>query len=228
MSDTYGTTSDDDYGDTTPGLAYGTVFNPGDSSDSQPILQLASAKQSAVAPKLRPLIHHGPGRPLRPDERANIAAGWAENHVGKGGYGYYDPNDESADVPGGLNIRNDVFGGRWTLKCNKFVWDALKAAGTAPPPGPGGRILMAEDWGNPNLTIPGWRLVRSGEPFQRGDVMSNHHHVGIYAGDRQTVSAAARDPSNNMQGAVVKNGWGFRTDPHHEDDGMVVWRYDPQ
>lgn len=137
------------------------------------------------------------------------ACGAASGQVGKGGYGYFDPNSEARG-----RLRS-LTGGVPSEKCNKFVWDQLENGGAPAGRMPDGRIPSAGEWGNPNSGIPNYSPVPAGTPFAPGDVVSDGGHVGIYApladGSPGTVSAAFPfSGGTGMNGGVVNNDWGFR------------------
>jgi hypothetical protein len=108
-------------------------------------------------------------------------------------------------------------------KCNLFVADVLEKVGIDAPESEryslfglwdrGSTPLLAEEWGNPNLKIPGWTIVNSG-PMMPGDVMSTGMHMGIvvsyneFTGTGQSVSASTLW---QYQQKVVQNDWGFRS-----------------
>ncbi|WP_158755822.1 RHS repeat-associated core domain-containing protein, partial [Dyella sp. S184] len=159
-----------------------------------------------MPPPMGPFSPEGPG--LIP---AGLSArNWAFNQVGQGGYGYFDPNPEAR---GWLRQRTN---GIPSEKCNKFVWDALKAGDVPAGRMPDGRIPSAAEWGDPNVNIPGYYVVPQGEQPQIGDVVSNGSHVGIYSplsdGSPGTVSAAFPMSSSaaGIDGNVVNNDWGYR------------------
>ncbi len=143
---------------------------------------------------------------------ASDPARWAEGKVGHGGYGYFDDSSESrgkiqSHLPVGVRGIRDP-------KCNKFVWDALEGGGRPAQRMPDGRIPVAHEWGDPRIRVGGYAPI-DGAP-QPGDVVSNGHHVGIYAplpnGKPGTISAAAPFHHAGPLGEVVHNDWGFRGD----------------
>jgi hypothetical protein len=179
----------------------------------------------------RQAFEHRINGPSRETPRAaDPVARWAEGRVGKGGYsmidGAPDAHSRHDDILGPFGLR-----GWGDPKCNQFVWDALQAGGAPAgkindPTIKGGRIPIAKDWGDPNSKIGGYRPV-TGAP-QPGDVISNGHHVGIYAplpdGSPGTVSAATpRTPDGGLAGEVAHNNWGFRGD----EGKITVWRKTP-
>ncbi|WP_295430091.1 RHS repeat-associated core domain-containing protein [uncultured Thiodictyon sp.] len=138
------------------------------------------------------------------------ARAWAHQQIGQGGYSYCDGNPEARGRIGGL------FGGRPSLKCNLFVWDALKNGGDPAGRMPDGRIPSASEWGNAAMSIGGYVALPTGSAPSPGDVISDGHHVGIYDpkpdGEPAPTSAAADLTSwaAGVGGAVVNNDWGFR------------------
>jgi RHS repeat-associated protein len=142
------------------------------------------------------------------------ANAWALQHVGQGGYGYFDSNSEAR---GWLRGKTN---GIPSEKCNKFVWDALSAGGDSAGRMPDGRIPSAAEWGDPNADISGYYVLPSDAQLEPGDVVSSGTHVGLYSplsdGAPGTVSAAfpmsswAAGPGGN----VVHNDWGFRPGQH--------------
>jgi len=102
-----------------------------------------------------------------------------------------------------------------TNKCNKFVEDVLKEAGSDVPDmngffsynGP-----TAGQWGDPNVDIPGYDVVTNPQP---GDIIAEPHnysdatgHVGIVTGPNETVS------QSSISDMVEKNDWGHRPGQH--------------
>jgi hypothetical protein len=95
-------------------------------------------------------------------------------------------------------------------KCNQFVYDVTTEAGASPGK-PNGIIRSypptAGDWGNPNVKIRGWKVVKIPS---KGDVASiplppgagATGHVGVVFNVGSTVSAGTY--------RVVWNDWGFR------------------
>ena len=119
-----------------------------------------------------------------------------------------------------------------TNKCNKFVYDVLKEAGASPGTpntslvkkilGMQGYPPVAQQWADPNYSIPNWRVLQPGESPQPGDVVAQKinysdatGHVGIVVGNGQTVSQWSEP-----QEIVGQNDWGFRP----EQQGQVVYR----
>jgi hypothetical protein len=157
----------------------------------------------------------------------NPVARWAESHVGRGGYSRFN----TAPDAGGRNaaILSPIHGQGWgEPKCNQFVWDALAGGGAPAGRMRDGRIPVAKDWGDPGSAIPGYSPVTDGSA-QAGDVISNGHHVGIFApladGSPGSVSAASPlTPDAWILGGVVHNGWGFRGD----EGNVVSWRRQAQ
>lgn len=146
----------------------------------------------------------------------------AQAHVGGNGYHLYDT---AQDARGRIASAGAAFGIRGVLdpKCNQFVWDALTAVGQQPGRLNAGRIPRAEDWGDPRSKIAGYKPVQG--PLQPGDVISNGHHVGLYAplagGRPGTISAATPFHNAGIAGGVVHNDWGFRGD----QGAITAWRY---
>ena len=130
---------------------------------------------------------------------------------------------------------NDDFG-KDRYKCNKVIADKLEEAGGKLPAmhhsilGDREYPPTAGDWGDPDVDIPGWKVVDG--PPQKGDVLADPHgvqlgsvggslgiptgHVAIATGDGTSVSAASSGDSDK----VVENDWGFRPSQH-----MVIRRY---
>jgi RHS repeat-associated protein len=97
-----------------------------------------------------------------------------------------------------------------SYKCNQFVYDVTTEAGASPglPNGIFKRYPpTAGDWGNPNVKIKGWRVVKT--PI-KGDVASiplppgsgATGHVGVVFNPGSTVSAGTNQ--------VTWSDWGFR------------------
>ena len=139
----------------------------------------------------------------------------AASKVGQPGYYYSDTSNESKGSHQG------VLRGRFTVKCNVFVWDVLNESGHPAGRMPDGRIPSASEWGNPSSKISGWTVA---DGPQMGEVMSNGHHVGIYApladGRPGSISAAASMHHAGLDGGVVHNDWGFRGD----EGTIVFWK----
>jgi RHS repeat-associated protein len=149
------------------------------------------------------------------------AVAWANKQVGKPGYGYFDQSVESRGRLMGLTK------GSMSYKCNKFVWDALKAGGDPAGRMSDGRIPSASEWGNPKSNILGYISLPPDLPLIPGDVVGNGHHVALYdpssAGDPLTVSAAAPlTGGTGPNGGVVNNDWGYRSG----DELTAHWRSD--
>jgi hypothetical protein len=153
-------------------------------------------------------------------------ADWALGQVGDDlSYSLAAPSEEAR---GKVTDKLGPFRGVGDPKCNKFVWDALNAGGRPAGRMDGGRIPVAKDWGDPNAKIPHYHPVNDG-PLEPGDVISNGHHVGLYApladGSPGTVSAATPDAPGGVAlplGKVLHNGWGFRGN----EGRITVWRQD--
>lgn len=147
--------------------------------------------------------------PLGLDGKAALK--WALQQVGKGDdYSYWSTNSEARGT-----IRS-LLDGRPSLKCNKFVWDALSKGGDPAGRMPDGRIPSASEWGDPKVVIPGYTVIPSGTALQDGDVLSDGAHVGLYgplqSGNSGSVSAAAPlKGGTGLAGGVVHNDWGFRS-----------------
>jgi cell wall-associated NlpC family hydrolase len=106
-------------------------------------------------------------------------------------------------------------------KCSTFVYYILEKAGAYVPrwlrlsPRHPMTPPLAGEWGNPNVSIPGWIIV--GDP-QPGDVVAKQHnytdasgHVAIVTGSNTTIYTD--------KFKVVEGSFGFR----HEDKGTVVF-----
>gem|GEM_PF-4424409 len=161
------------------------------------------------------------GEPEAPTSSDPVAR-WAEGKVGRGGYGLIS-SARDARGPANNLLSKDFRGRLLDPKCNQFVWDALQAGGAPAGRVDGGRIPVAKDWGNSSSKIAGYTPIAG--PPRPGDVVSNGHHVGIFAplknGSPGTVSAATPDsPNGGLVGRVVHNTWGFRGD----EGPMTIWR----
>lgn len=185
-------------------------------SGGQPLREAGKAAGRALDSAIYRVVGQGP----EGHRSSNPVANWGENHVGRGGYAAMDPALDARGLH--MDQLPESLRGRGALKCNQFVWDAL-AAGGAPAGKVGDRIPVARDWGDPNSKIPNYAPV-TGSP-QPGDVVSNGHHVGIFAplpnGKPATISAASwGTPDGGMDGGVVHNTWGFRG----TEGKVTVWR----
>lgn len=128
-----------------------------------------------------------------------------------------------------------------TNKCNKFVYDILKAAGASPGTPNGNAVKKffggqgspptASQWADPNYKIPNWEVLKPGESPQPGDVVAQKisysdatGHVGIVVGGGQTVSQLSTPTE-----IVGQNDWGFRTGSAEQGrvDQVVYRRYVP-
>jgi hypothetical protein len=101
-----------------------------------------------------------------------------------------------------LNRNENVGGqsGKWlggvtAAKCNIFVGDQFQGVGVdVRDPNNRNVYLPAGVWGNRKANIAGFQVLGPKDKLKRGDVISNGHHVGIYApgpnGEPLTVSAA--------------------------------------
>lgn len=168
-------------------------------------------------------------RPPSPPAQSNPVAAWALSRVSTGGYSLANGSSEARGrlnsiLP--ISLLGVPLRGVGSPKCNKFVWDALRAGGMPAGRMFGGRIPDASDWGNPNSDIAGYHVV-SGPP-QPGDVVSNGEHVGIYVplpnGSPGTVSAATPNAPGGAGlpfGQVVYDDWGFRS-----GQSVVIWAPD--
>ena len=104
-------------------------------------------------------------------------------------------------------------------KCNLFVYEVILAAGydVGTPNSINGLahpILAAQgklarppcaiDWYN--KTVPGMDFIGEGQDgknkCEAGDIITDGTHMGIVAGNNQTISANSNE--------VVQNNWGFR------------------
>ena len=89
-------------------------------------------------------------------------------------------------------------------KCNKFVGDCISECPNRPKPFINGRFPTAAEWGDPNVTIPGYGSPHTG--IQPGDVITDGVHVGFmnYNGNYVEASSGGAvkslDPSNNNTG----------------------------
>lgn len=80
--------------------------------------------------------------------------------------------------------RKDTFGPN-TNKCNKFVYDVTKEAGApALVMGSDGkpRPPLAGEWANPDISIPGWRVLGPNESPEPGDVAAWPHRYSDATG----------------------------------------------
>ncbi|SHN33134.1 RHS repeat-associated core domain-containing protein [Rhizobacter sp. OV335] len=148
--------------------------------------------------------------------------GWAMEHVGKPGYGYWDPNPEARG-----RVR-EWTGGIPSEKCNAFVWDATRNGGAPAGRMPDGRIPSASEWGNPSSPISGYAPLPAGSEPAPGDIIGNGSHVGVFSalpdGSPGTVSAAMPYVAGTgVNGGVVNNDWGYRA-----GQAVVVWRRTPR
>jgi hypothetical protein len=154
-----------------------------------------------------------------PEDISKTAADWAKGQVGSTDYQVWDKNDKTGGGRSGLPWG---MGGVFAPKCNVFVGDAFGKAGiqVGNPVDNGASYPGTKEWADPKTQIPGFRVLDPNDKLQPGDVMTNGHHVGIYApgpnGEDMTVSAAVG--KNN---AVVHNTWGFRGD----EGPMTVRRF---
>lgn len=120
-----------------------------------------------------------------------------------------------------------MFGGRWTPKCNLFVGDALRAGGD-PVKSVNGerRDPVAEEWGDRNSKIEGYRPLRPGEKPMPGDIMSDGEHVAVYTEDENGNPSSIGAPSlrpdiEGPNGDRITDGdWGFRKGQKN----IVYWR----
>lgn len=155
-----------------------------------------------------------------PEDISRKAADWAKSQVGNTDYQYWDTSDKTG---GDRSVLPWGLGGFLTPKCNVFVGDAFAKAGIQinNPRDNGAAYPGTEEWASGKAQVPGFRLVGPKERLQPGDVMTDGHHVGIYApglnGEDMTVSAAFLGRGN----AVVHNRWGFRGD----EGAMTVRRF---
>lgn len=172
-------------------------------------------------------------------ENQEQAAQWAYSHWGSRQY-----REDGLDTRvGGTRYWIDGYG---APKCNFFVYDALSAGRIAPRSMNGDeRIPRAQDWGNRNSKIDGWRPLavdKNGkltEPVAKGDVVGNGGHVGIIVGlpypgrqvppvegrpvsDKLPLVASAGDRDHGDK--VTLTNFGFRPD----DGRVTIWRPFPQ
>jgi RHS repeat-associated protein len=128
----------------------------------------------------------------------------------------------------------DNFGSE-TNKCNQFVYDVLKQSGADPgTPNRSGWIKRtlglgekypptAGQWADPNVSIPGWEVLKPGESPQPGDVAAQKidyadatGHVAIVTGANETTGTSTTDGVD----AIKTSDWGFRD----SQKGKVVFR----
>lgn len=171
------------------------------------------------------------------------AVNFAQSHLGDGlwsSYGMMGSNDEVGGQDGRL------LHGVGAPKCNFLVHDAYESAGAAPSL-PDGSIPRTADWFKPGTKIVSndgrsFEVVQQAEDglldqsqLQPGDIITNGHHMGIYAPgpDGQTISAATPNPNNFLpgdrdhpwMGGVTRNDWAFRKG---NGDHIVVRRLTPR
>lgn len=116
-----------------------------------------------------------------------------------------------------------------TNKCNLFVYEVLKSAGTPVPMrvrwswrnlGNVSYPPLARQWADPDQVIPGWVIVKDPQPGDVAAMRINYTdatgHVGIVTGPGTTVSASSETDT------VVENDWGFRPG---QKDAVVFRRY---
>ena len=142
--------------------------------------------------------------------------------------------DETAwakDVDRQAKRNKEVFVTEGEWKCNLFVYEIILVSGydigtpnrarwISHPilniQGKNKRPPCCSDWYN--LQVEGFTFIGEGEEgknkCKKGDIVTNGVHIGIIAGDGETISAAKEK--------VVKNDWGYRG-----DEGVLrYFRYD--
>ena len=116
---------------------------------------------------------------------------------------------------------DDVANGNYpnpSNKCNLFVYDMTTAAGASPGLPNGmlhGYPPLAEQWADPNYSIPGWTVLGPGRAPQAGDVVAQKIAYGDASGHVMIVG------SNNT---VIGTGTGNPDDTH----GLIVWKAMPE
>ena len=114
-------------------------------------------------------------------------------------------------------------------KCNKLPADAAEASGRPRPKvaynsGLGrflfsafgiGRDPTANEWANPNVSIPGWSHTMPLSAAQPNDVIAQQHgnwgHAGVVVmGPGGTLQTISVNSTTSPAGVVTMNGWGFR------------------
>ena len=128
--------------------------------------------------------------------------------------------------------------GRGKDKCNLFVYDMLTDAGASPGL-PNGYAWWkpypptAENWADPSLAIPGWRVLSLGETPQPGDVVGQRiqwpngatGHVMI-VGPNATFIGVGK--SEKIESVAPKMLGGNYADPDARPGGLLVYRrYEP-
>ena len=131
-----------------------------------------------------------------------------------------------------------------TDKCNELVADSIEESGRPRPyvhyTNTGGlkggvRSLFTRDpdaneWANPNVSIPGWSAPKPLSEARPNDVIAQAHgqwgHSGIIVAWGLTVSV---NTAANPAGIVTRNDWGFRPAPQNGegpgDPAPVVRHY---
>ena len=122
-----------------------------------------------------------------------------------------------------------------TWKCNLFVYEMATSAGASPgtPNGGKGKSLLralglgspptAEQWADPNYTIPGWRVLPHGEAKLPGDVAAEKYSGGTdYTGHVSIVTSEGKTTgvSNIVPKEVKETDWGFR----ENQKDLVIFR----
>ncbi len=165
------------------------------------------------------------------------ATSFALRQVGAGTYEQLQAN------PHAVGEYAHLHRGRMSLRCNAMVYDALNWSGAAPSRMQGGRIPVANEWGNSRVAIGYYPVVTKfkvpklgfnthiASQLREGDVISDGKHVALVTlrfGSPQSVSAVPMwwiDRSLNsdlpVRGGVVRNDWGFRP-----GQVIVVRRFD--
>ena len=133
-----------------------------------------------------------------PENRDRKMREVADSAVGLKDSTNYQLWDRNINVGGRLR-GNVVSEGFLAPKCNIFVGDMFQG-GRVDVRDPNNRkvYLTTSTWGNRKANIPGFQVLGPKDKLKRGDVISNGHHVGIYApganGEPLTVSAATSFP----------------------------------
>jgi RHS repeat-associated protein len=154
-------------------------------------------------------VFNNPYKYVDPTGRDGVSAtNWALRQVGNYGYAFW----RTHGYMGGFTGR--VLNGVGAPKCNAFVFDALEAGGNPVPLMTNSVMPTARDWADSEVNISGYIVLGPDEKWQVGDVLSDGHHMGIFApladGTPATISAATDRDTFTFN--VVWNDWGTRKD----------------
>jgi RHS repeat-associated protein len=160
------------------------------------------------------------------DETRNKIATTANSYLGSEAWNFNRINDEYPEK---------------TNKCNKFVYDVLKEAGA--DPGRPNRTLIrkffglegypptAQQWADPNVNIPGWRVLQPGETPEPGDVVAQRRPYSDATGHVAIVGEGGKSiGTNDAFGEISAGDFGFRDPQQNVPAGSgpyVYRRYDP-